>query len=370
MENKNLGVYIHLPFCERKCYYCNFYSGRADKETIDAYCDKLVEAVLTYPFNHKTADTIYFGGGTPVLAGHKNIEKILNAIDKRFILKNPEITIEANPSQTNIKELSEYKKMGINRLSFGVQSLDEKQLKAIGRTHSAEKAIETLKTAINLGFSSVSADLMLGLPYETRARIEDFVKQMSKIGISHISSYMLKIEEGTALSKMKIKDLCSSEDDLADIYEYTVPLLESEGFKQYEISNFAQDGKVSKHNIKYWKLDDYIGIGPSAHSFINGKRYAFNIKTDEFISSENIYSKMSLVSDGGDFVDFLMLGLRLKEGVLISEIKNRSDDWEEILKRADFLNKQGLLEKTNEKIFLTTKGFLLSNTAISFLLWG
>ena len=369
----NLGLYIHVPFCQRKCYYCNFYSARADRETIDSYCDKVCQAIKSYPFSHKIADTIYFGGGTPSLAGAKNIDKLLNAVYSKFSVSSPEITLEANPTSLDKNELSSYKNMGITRLSFGVQSLDNDQLKKIGRAHSRSEVISCLEKAVSLGFPSVSADLMLGLPNENKNRLEDFVRTMDEIGVSHISSYMLKIEEGTALSKMEVRKQCCDEDEMADVYEFMVKLLSSYGYEQYEISNFARDKKFSLHNIKYWSLEDYIGIGPSAHSFIDGKRYAFNLTTKEFLAEKNPYDRLELVSEGGDFVDFLMLGLRLKWGVSIDEIMLRGEkeniDTKKILARADIMAKEGLAIKT-DRLSLTTKGYLLSNSVISFLLWG
>lgn len=376
---KNLGIYIHMPFCIKKCLYCNFYSLFKSKDDIDNYCQKIVETIGQYPYEHKIVDTIYFGGGTPILAGEKNIEKILNAINKRFTLLNPEITLEANPAYTLDKKLPLYKDIGINRISFGVQSLDDNQLKTLGRSHSAKEAVSTLNSAVSCGFNSVSADIMLGIPNDNIKRIDYFIKTMSDLGVDHISAYMLKIEKVTPFYKMNMGKYCANDDELSDIYEYTVKSLEQKDYHQYEISNFAKDGHQSRHNTKYWELDDYIGIGASAHSFINNKRYSFSPDIEKFMSYKNPFENMNFEGNGGDFTDFLMLGLRLTKGISLGQAKNLypNEDYIKILNRAKNLDKIGLINISPCKLFkdevnisLTTKGFLLSNSVISNLIWG
>ncbi|MEG1993455.1 MAG: radical SAM family heme chaperone HemW [Oscillospiraceae bacterium] len=375
----NLGIYIHLPFCIKKCLYCNFYSLFKSKEDIDNYCQLIVETIQLYPFDHKIVDTVYFGGGTPILAGERNIGKILEAINKRFSLSSAEITLEANPAYTLDKKLKSYKELGINRISFGVQSLDDNQLKTLGRSHTANEAISTLEAAVSCGFNSVSADIMLGIPNDNLGRIDYFIDTMSKIGVNHISAYMLKIEEGTPFEKMHMDRLCADDDELSDIYEHTVNGLARAGFSQYEISNFSKHAHQSKHNTKYWELDDYIGIGASAHSFIDNKRYSFSPNIEEFMSYKKPFDNMIFEGNGGDFTEFLMLGLRLNKGVSLGKAKKLypNEDYKGIIDRAKNMEKIGLLNilpckmfKDEINISLTTKGFLLSNTVISNLLWG
>lgn len=364
-----VGVYIHVPFCLSKCPYCDFYSVKSDSSLIESYVAAVCRAIKHSGEDGRRVDSIYFGGGTPSLLDKKYLSGILEALDRTFVFAGPEITLEANPAAALVRGLRGLRSAGFNRISFGVQSAVDAELSALGRLHTAEDARRSILAANDAGFENISADLMLGVPRETGESLKHSIDFLTDLPLSHISAYMLKIEEGTAFAKSGERMLCPDEDSAAEIYLDCVKALEGEGFSQYEISNFAKKGMESLHNLKYWRCEEYLGIGPSAHSFISGRRFYTPRNLKSFIEAGNPASLVVSDGDGGGFEEYAMLRLRLCEGLdLTVAAKKFGMDTEKIAKKAAVLERQGLLSLKKNIISLTPKGFLLSNPVTANLL--
>lgn len=355
-----LGLYIHVPFCKQKCAYCDFFSAalqadRADTSRTDAYVQAVIRNVKAAG---KKYDTVYFGGGTPSLLDARQIEDILSAAD---ISDGAEISMECNPDSADIAYLNNVRSAGVNRISFGIQSLNNAELKALGRIHSADKAVEAIVSAEKAGFGNISADIMLATPLQTAESLDRTVDMLLKLPLTHISAYMLKVENGTPLSlDRSLLEKVPDEDDTADMYLMTVKKLSAAGFEQYEISNFARSGFECRHNLKYWRCEEYFGTGPSAHSFLGGERYYCPADTEKFISAP--LQERIFLSCGGDKEEKAMLALRLtKEGLSL-------EDYPEAEKRAEPLLKSGLVKKEQGAVKLTPEGCLVSNEIICRLI--
>ena len=365
---KNSGLYIHVPFCAGKCPYCDFYSARADEEGMDRYvvalCEEIKRKSEEYPFS---ADTIYFGGGTPSLLGAKRLNRILAEICKYFIpAENAEITVECNPSSVDQKFFNDIARSGFNRVSMGMQSFVDSERRILGRKGSGNDVLKRVEEARKAGIENISLDLMLGIPNQTQESFSQSLNACIDSGVPHISGYMLKLEEGTPFYKMRDRLSLPDEDTVCDMYIQMCETFEKAGINQYEVSNFAIKGMESRHNVKYWRCEEYLGIGPSAHSFMNGKRFFYTRDTEKFIMSPETVSD----GDGGDFEEYAMLALRLKAGLKEKETLKRFGFGipKRIYKTAERFQKLELLNITEEGISLTPNGFLLSNTVISELI--
>jgi len=359
------GLYIHVPFCLSKCPYCDFYSVKPGASALTAYTDAVCRVLSDSKHASKPVDTVYFGGGTPVLLGGKNLSLILETAAKHFRFTEPEVTIEANPAAIAADGLASLRLSGFNRVSFGVQSGADEELAALGRLHTAAQARQSILDAETAGFSDISADLMLGIPHQTAQSLNRSLDFFGALPLTHVSAYMLKIEQNTAFYE---RGVVIDEDALADIYLSTVERLSAFGFAQYEISNFAKNGAVSRHNLKYWTLGEYLGIGPSAHSFIGGKRFFIPRGLKSFLQAEDPMSLAVPDGDGGGFEEYAMLRLRLCEGLNLAEAAERySVDTDKIAKKTKPLT--GLVKMENGIISLTSRGFLLSNAVTAALLY-
>jgi len=341
--NDGIGLYIHVPFCTRKCPYCDFYSVEFNEPLADKYtaavCDTMRRGGILPP---AVFDTVYFGGGTPSLLGARRILRILSAIDTT---DDAEITIEANPASwtTGItQDLFELYEGGVNRISFGVQSLNDSELKALGRLHTAKDAKRSITDAHTAGFRRISADIMLGIPEQTLESLIISVDELANLPLDHISAYILTPDE--------------DEDKAAEFYLAAVERLKQHGFEQYEISNFAKHGSVSRHNLKYWRCEPYLGIGPAAHSFYDGERFHYPNDLMAFIDAKNPLDLRVADGAGGGFEECAMLRLRLAEGL--------ATDNAQMLDRAKKLEAAGLVQTDGNIIRLTPRGFLFSNTVI------
>lgn len=358
----NIGLYIHVPFCLSKCPYCDFYSVGYNEEIAEKYTRAVIRNLRFYSEGYGVKyDTVYFGGGTPILLYDK-IGEILSNAD---ICENAEITVEANPCVTNKKAIETLKKSGVNRISFGVQSLSDEELRFLGRRHTAKKAKAAILTAYDCGIENISADLMLGLSGQTDETVRSSVEGLSALPISHISAYLLKVEENTPFYRMNLN--LPDEDETSEIYLYASELLEEKGFFRYEISNFAHKGRESRHNLKYWRCEEYIGIGPAAHSYFGGKRFSVGRDIEGFISS-SIQETVITDENPRTFEEYAMLKLRLSDGITYKECENFG------VKKSDMEKKLRLIPKSyvtaDEKgIRLTSEGFLLSNTIIAKLIY-
>jgi len=346
------GLYIHIPYCVKKCNYCDFYSIGGSNTVSEEYVDAVIREIKKYgDIQYKT---VYFGGGTPSLLSPQQVGRILCEAD---VLPGAEITLEANPETVTMQKLISYRQMGVNRISFGVQTANKKSLETLGRIHSSQKVAEAFENAKKAGFKNISGDVMLGLPNYTYKELDDTVELLHKLGATHVSSYMLKIEQGTPFAVNTPANI-PDDDQMSDFYLYACKKIESLGYKQYEISNFAMDGYQSQHNNIYWNLENYIGIGPSAHSCLNGKRFYYPRDLHSFITDPQT------IADGEvDADEYIMLSLRLKNGLNLVELKEK---WGKELsplqfKKLEILKNQGYITFENNTVSLTPKGFLIEN---------
>lgn len=363
---KTLGIYIHVPFCGKKCSYCDFYSVCYNKNQAEKYTAAVLRNLRHYADKNTAVDTIYFGGGTPTLLTSVQIIKIIDEIKNCFDLSTEaEITIEANPNTLTPEKLSEMRESGINRLSIGVQSMNNNELKFLGRTHTAERAVKAVLDAKNAGFDNISCDLMIALPEQSVKTLENSINILTGLPVQHISAYILKIENNTPFDCDEIRKIMPDEDTAADLYLYMVKLLKQKSFMQYEVSNFAKSGFESRHNCRYWKCLDYLGIGPSAHSCYKNKRFAVKPDLPEFINSPVQPAEITDENPCG-FEEYAMLRLRLSEGLNLSGIET---DREKIIKKIPPLINAGYINFDGENISLTEKGFLMSNSVIEYLIF-
>lgn len=360
---KNVGLYIHIPFCAVKCGYCDFYSKTPNKEVIDRYttciCDEITAYGKKYPI---LFDTIYLGGGTPTLLGVLNIDKILKTCFNVGVLENAEITVEANPCTVTENLAKELVLAGVNRISLGVQSGIDDELKLLCRRHTADMAKRAVEIIRKSGIDNISLDLMLGIPNQTEKTLVQSIEFCLEQNPTHISAYILKIEEGTPFYKMQNTLNIPDEDAVAEYYLTTCKMLEENGFMQYEISNFCKKGYESQHNLRYWKGLEYIGVGASAHSFFMGQRYYYPRDLEGYLNKTLVIIQDG---EGGDVSEKLMLGLRLSEGVNLTSLGIKKPEIEKIIAKAKRFEKLGLLKITDKTIALTKEGFLLSNSIIA-----
>ncbi len=368
------GIYIHIPFCASKCPYCDFYSYRCKAQETEIYTNAVVDEINTLhrsgdfiPKNFQKADTLYIGGGTPSVLNGEQLEKIIDAARNKFnIDDDAEITVECNPGSDIEGLLPYFKNCGVNRISLGMQSAVNEERKLLGR--KADK--ERIKTVIELiksnGINNISLDIMLGIPLQTPESLKETLDFIHNCQTTHVSAYMLKIEEGTFFHTHRDRYSFPSDDLTCDLYEQAVQALADMGYEHYEISNFAKKGYESRHNTKYWTLDNYLGIGAAAHSFIDGRRFYFPDDTKAFIDG----AKPVFDGFGNNAEEFIMLRLRLKNGFRLDELSALygENHIKTIKEKAPFLKEQGLIEYDCKKINLTEKGFLLSNAVIGQLI--
>ena len=355
------SVYIHIPFCRQKCRYCSFVSF-PDFAKKDEYLKTLTKNILS-EYRGELIKTLYFGGGTPSLLSCNEIASIIGLFN---LTPDAEVTLEINPETVDEKYLSNLKNTRVNRLSIGAQTFNNKILEIIGRKHKAEDVLKTVKTAQKLGFDNISLDFIYGLPEQTLNSFAEDLQKAAGLGIQHISLYGLKIDEGCYFYKNPPKNI-ADEDLQADMYLKAIEVLEKNGFEHYEISNFARDGKFSRHNVNYWECGEYYGFGVSAHGYVNGVRYSNTKNLRDYISKPHTYTEQHILTQQEKLEENIFLGLRLKKGINLTEInKNFGIDFEkkysEILKKYTSAN---LLNLNNNILSFTPKGFLLSNYILS-----
>lgn len=352
----NLGLYLHIPFCKRKCAYCDFYSAVFTKELLVKYTEALKREIKQWGGKiNRPIDTIYLGGGTPSLL-NEHLPELLDCVRQNFsVTAGAEITLEVNPQSDIYEILRNAKKAGINRLSIGVQSGNNDELLLLGRTHTKEDAKNAVEIARTLGFSNISLDLMLGLPHSNTNTLKQDLDFLISLNPEHISAYILKIETNTAFERQEKTLGLPDDDGVCDQYLFMCEYLGSKGYSHYEISNFAKPDFESRHNLKYWKCEEYLGLGPSAHSFIDGNRFYYPRDLKAFINGNSPLPD----GEGGSEEEKLMLSLRLKDGVNADILpKNKTKIFVE----------NGFAEIKNGKFALTDKGMLVSNQIITELL--
>ena len=379
-ENGGFGIYIHWPFCAAKCPYCDFNSHVRNnidqKQWLNSYLSEINR--VSKNTSSRFLDSVFFGGGTPSLIEPWVINDILNEIQKHWKTKdNYEVTLEANPGSVDAKNFKAYRSAGVNRISMGIQSLNEKDLKALGRTHTVKEALSAFEIA-QQNFKAVSFDLIYARQNQKLTQWEMELNQALNLGASHMSLYQLTIEQGTAFGDRYNRGLLSglpSEDISAELYDITSNLCEDRGFSAYEVSNYAQEGLESVHNLVYWRYGDYIGIGPGAHGrlTIDGKRYA----TETFLSPEEWLTKVDNQGSGESFLselsqeqqaaEMVMMGLRLNEGVNFKRFENLSGSpFSE--EKLSFLKSIQLIEQKNGNIIATFSGRKVLNSILAELL--
>ena len=373
-KKKPLGIYVHIPFCRSKCEYCDFYSigGARDKALMERYLD----AILAHIRETATGapgyivDTVYFGGGTPSFFGASGLVRILSELDRRFeISRDAEISLEANPDSVTLSQLARLRRAGFNRISIGVQSDLDEQLKALGRPHTYKQAQQAVSLARRAGFQNVSVDLMFGLPSQSREQWMQTLRHVIDLKPDHISCYGLKVEPGTPLYDYTDCANLPDDDAQADMYFYAVETLESFGYRQYEISNFARDGYICRHNMKYWVGDEYLGFGPCAASDFAGKRFTAAADIQQYIrgvlAHGTILSECETVPLRERAGEYLMLRLRTVDGIEKGEYtRSFLLPFEPIEKLLEAFSKQELAVLENGRWHLTPKGFMLSNSIL------
>lgn len=364
---KNIGLYLHIPFCKSKCPYCDFYSFSGKETEKDEYTKVLNERILSsISALQSKGDTLYFGGGTPSVLGAKNLEALVNTCKSDFLTDDAEITVECNPYGLNEDFFKTLYNCGVNRISMGLQSAIDHERRILGRLSDRKQVENAVKTAQNVGFENITLDVMLGIPGQTEKSLNETLDFCISLGVPHISAYMLKIEENTHFYKNRHKYDFPDDDLTADLYLQMCETLENQGIMQYEISNFAKNGFESCHNLKYWHCEEYLGLGPSAHSFLDGKRFYFDRDFNEFMNGN------SPIQDGlgGDFTEYAMLNLRLVEGLNENKVLDKFGHSisKEIYEKSEIFIKNGYMTKTENGIALTRKGFLMSNTILAEIL--
>lgn len=367
-----LGLYIHIPFCKAKCAYCDFYSLAHSEEKMDAYMAALLrhlEEVAPRAAGMQV-DTVYFGGGTPSYLGAARLCRILQTVLRRYgVARDAEITLEANPdSAGDWKELRRLRRAGFNRLSLGVQSTDDALLRRIGRVHTYEQVQQAVKAARQAKFTNLSLDLIYGLPGQTMEDWQRTLADAVALGPEHLSCYGLKLEEGTPLWQQRQTLTLPDDDAQADMYLYTVAALGEMGYEQYEISNFAKPGKASRHNLKYWNMEEYAGFGPGAHSDFGGVRYGYVRDVDSYIAGKLVLSESENDSTLARDYEYVMLSLRTAAGIdrqtFEKRYRQRFQPMETLFEQYE---KAGLALPTGGGWRLTPKGFLVSNSIIAAL---
>lgn len=376
-ERKPLGLYIHVPFCKQKCIYCDFYSLPHQESRMDDYtaavCAHLTE---TAPFaaGH-LVDTVYIGGGTPTYLGADRLGKILKTVHKKYcVAKDAEITLEANPdSAGDWKVLRALRRAGVNRVSLGMQSACDEELAAIGRVHTHAQTAAAVEAVRRAGIKNLSLDLIYGLPGQSLERWQENLFAAVALEPEHLSCYGLKVEEGTPLFQRRETFTLPGDDAQADMYLYTVEFLENLGYSQYEISNFARPGKASRHNLKYWHLEEYAGFGPGAHSDFGGVRYAYARDLDAYIrgvaTGAPMLSESERIPPLDRDTEYVMLGLRLRQGLDPKEFERRfRRRFNCFVPFLEQCRQNGYACEEEGRWHLTPKGFLVSNQIIGGML--
>ena len=373
-----LGIYIHIPFCRSKCDYCDFYSLAGRDDAMDL-CQRALLAHLketAFAARSCEVDTVYFGGGTPSYYGAKRLRELLAAVRKHYrVARNAEITFEANPDSADFKTLRALRRTGFNRVSLGMQSACPAELEAVHRPHTPAQTGEAVAAARKARLGNLSLDLIYGLPGQTMATWQETVEHALSLAPEHLSCYGLKVEEGTPLAARVRRGEALPEDDAqADLYLWAVDRLARAGYEQYEISNFARPGFASRHNLRYWNMEPYIGFGPGAHSDFGGRRYSWLRDLEGYargvLEGERLLDSEDLIPQEERSGEYLMLRLRTTQGIEEWEYRGRYFmDFSPIQERLEHYRSQGWAEKTAAGRWrLTPRGFLVSNQLIVELL--
>ncbi len=374
MKTDKIGLYVHTPLCLKKCNYCDFCSYPvAGADWRGLYIDKITAEIESYNGKNIKLDTIFFGGGTPSLLTAAEFKRICNSINNTFeIDENVEVTLEANPKTFIRENLKEYISCGVNRLSIGLQSIHENELKILGRIHNFDDFIIGYNLARDMGIKNINVDLMYGIPAQTKESFSKTLDCVLSLKPEHISLYGLILEEGTPFWEIKNELNIPNEDEECDMYYIAAEKLRSNGYSHYEISNYAKDGYKSRHNLKYWHSQEYIGVGVSAYSYFNGERYGNSSDISEYLSEKSKkYNYREAIDRTTEMYEYVMLGLRLKEGISLLNYKEYfGEDFmnaERIEKISKYINLDYMIID-QDRISLTERGFYISNSILTELL--
>ena len=374
-KNNPLGLYIHIPFCRRKCLYCDFcsfpgVSQNAQDRYVERLCGELIQKAPLAA--EHVVDTVYFGGGTPTLLSPAHFERLLNVIRTNYRLsEDMEMTVECNPATVDEDKLRALRSLGIQRLSIGAQSANDRELQALGRIHSWEQTKQTYACARRAGFDNVSLDVMFGIPHQTIDSFAQTLDEMLALSPEHISAYSLIIEPDTPFFEAGPALPVPDEDTVCDMSAMLLDRLRRAGYERYEISNFAKDGKRSRHNLHYWNMDDYLGFGPAAHSLMGAVRTGHGRDLEAYLAGQDITEPEEILDEATARDEYVMLRLRLADGVdkkvFFARFGVHFDDVYR-KKTARFVA-AGLLVDTPERIFFTDEGFDVSNAVLSEMLF-
>ncbi len=363
---RSLGLYIHIPFCRAKCIYCDFYSLPRAEGQMDAYVSALTAQLAAWRERAAdyTVDTVYFGGGTPSYLGPDRLCRLLDTVFQNYrVAPGAEITLEANPdSAQDVSALRRLREAGFTRLSLGMQSADDAELRRIGRVHTHVQTVRAVENARAAGFDNLSLDLIYGLPEQNLERWAANLDAALALAPEHLSCYGLKVEEGTPLFARRERFTLPDDDAQADMYLYTVDALARRGYGQYEISNFCRPGRASRHNSRYWTLTEYLGFGPGAHSDFGGERFALARDLDAYLAGHAVYSERSAPSARERETERVMLALRTARGVAANTLPEAA---RHILQKCET---HGLARLSGGFYSLTPRGFLVSNAILVDLL--
>ncbi len=379
--SRRLGLYLHIPFCASKCAYCDFYSFvPKDNGIFERYTRALIRHIESYgkSCGEFSPDTVFIGGGTPTVLPIELLLEIISSVKKSFSLaKGAEFTVEANPATVTLKDLKRLRRAGVNRLSMGLQSADNNELAALSRIHRREDFEEAFRAARAAKIANINVDVMFGIPGQTVESVLRTLNYVTSLGPEHISFYNLKLEPGTPFWKMKDQLNLPGEDVEYEMYMKSVSFLASRGYAQYEISNFARPGHQCRHNLKYWNCDEYLGIGPAAHSFFNGNRFSFCRDAERYMRAMELPEANIRITEGSEEImtkerigEYVMLRMRLAEGISSSEFfrlfgKNFDAMYGRFL--AKYIS-GGFVVKSGDRYALTPRGMFVSNYILSDIL--
>ena len=370
------GLYLHIPFCESRCYYCDFYSStyKGNRSLLLTSIEK--ELADRKHYLKEPVRTIYLGGGTPSQLTLEELSTLLQTVYDNYDCAVEELTMEVNPEDLSADYLEGLKSLGVSRLSIGIQSFNDADLKRINRRHTAQKAIEMVRLAQQIGFDNISIDLIYGLPQQTLTGWKVNIQQAIDLNVQHISAYSLTFEEGTMLTKMRDRgEIMEADEELSfEMFKLLRQTLSENGYVPYEISNFALPGYESKHNSSYWNYVPYLGVGPSAHSF-DGKSRRWNIANSRLYISKmadgDTYYNMEMLDNFTRYNEYVMTGLRKKEGVDIAVLENLfgKDLKDYFLRMIDTYIKEGKVIKEEQHYYLSEEGIFISDYIIEELFW-
>ena len=372
---RELELYIHIPFCVKKCAYCDFLSGPASNQQIEEYVQALIEEIRYYKEFAKNYEvsTVFWGGGTPSLLTGEQMKALMEALGQTFFIRqNAEITMEANPGTVTVEKLLACQKAGINRISFGLQSVNNEELKMLGRIHTYEEFLESYEAARKAGFQNINVDLISAIPKQTVSSWEQTLQTIISLQPEHISAYSLIVEEGTTFAKLygegcKLEHLLPTEEDERRMYERTEELLREAGYHRYEISNYAKEGYECQHNLGYWERKEYLGLGLGASSLIEETRFHNIDEMEEYLRDANnpilLRREQEKLDRQEQMEEFIFLGLRKIRGIQEEKFAEMfgEDIWDCYGKNLERVIKEGLLEREEGVLRLTRKGIDVSN---------